>query len=92
MPSAMEFLKLGAAKQRRGRGEPLTSEEEALLAKYPEFKALCGYNGCQNELGPRADGEHHKIGGNPVCETCYFDAFDEATPIGVLRPRIRGAY
>lgn len=63
------------------------SEFRRLTGSQPAPAKICGHDGCTKEIGPRVDGEHHKISGQPVCDDCYFDSFDDAIPVGI--PGIR---
>jgi hypothetical protein len=87
MIRAVDYLE---AKKNLGRNYVLSEAQLHAWNAMQIAPKLCGYEGCANELGPRVDGEHRKIGSQPVCEECYFDSFGEeldAHPI--LPPRLR---
>ncbi len=75
----------------------LSAEREDVAMKGTQFLATVardeaggGRKGaCGHLLGPRTDGEHHRLHGEEVCEDCYFDAMPNN--VGRLRPRPRGS-
>jgi len=93
MMPGKDFMSLMEAERKLARGQTLSDEEQRVVGLYGITKPKqCGYKGCRNNLGPRVDGEHHKLGGVEVCEECYFDAFGqlEMFPIGFGIRRTRG--
>lgn len=86
------FQAIVAIERKLERGETLSAEDEVLVKKHGIVgPKTCGHKGCTNKLGSRVDGEHHKVGGQEVCEDCYFETFGEEIekyPIG--RGQVRG--
>jgi hypothetical protein len=93
MLNATLFFALVKLDRKLANGEVLSAGERRLASTYKvRGPKVCGHEGCTNPLGPRVDGERHKIGGVEVCEDCYFEAFGqlERFPIGVAIHRAHG--
>ena len=86
--SAETFLALMAAREKQDRGEPLTEEEQMLLAQYPEPPVpVCGC-GCGKPM-PGAS-EQYTIGGKFVRSDCWYDGFGkEIDEHPIISPRLR---
>ena len=86
-----DFIILMEAERKFKRYEPLNAEDWRVVNRYGiRQPKLCGNKGCTNELGPRVDGERHKINNVEVCEDCYFEELgDELENFPILPPRLR---
>lgn len=87
---AITFMALMNAKRKRDRGEPLTEEEQALLAQYPDpppIECGCG-RGCGRNLHGSGNPQY-MIGNKYVTSDCYFDSIgDELEKYPTISPSL----